>query len=66
MEVDMPRCIDCKHEGSYTAHRGHCLASGQIENFMRCQEPGGGPTQNPIAETEARINQPCDYYKPKY
>lgn len=32
---------------------------------MRCQAPGGGPTQDPIVLIQAIADQPCSFFVPK-
>ncbi len=32
---------------------------------MKCQAPGGGPTQSPIVLFQALTDQPCDYFVQK-
>ena len=35
------------------------------EKGMRCQAPGGGPTQDPLVLVQGIQDQPCGFYSPK-
>jgi hypothetical protein len=69
----MPKCIDCRYEGPYNIRTDQKIVfhmkDGVAEDtmkYMRCQAPGGGPTQDPISFREAfTVDQPCDFFEPK-
>jgi len=67
----MPKCTKCHYEGPYSIYPGQKAtwsSLGEEETtleYMRCQAPGGGPTQNPISLIESLIDQPCDFFQPK-
>lgn len=52
----MPKCKCCYHEGEYHIDGGQ---------YMKCQAPGGGPTQGPISLKEAHKEEPCNFFQPK-
>ena len=68
----MPKCSECRYEGPYSVRDGQravFVFPGGVEEtemkYMRCQAPGGGPTQNPISIRESLVDQPCEFYQPK-
>ncbi|MBN1474491.1 MAG: tetratricopeptide repeat protein [Syntrophaceae bacterium] len=44
---------------------GFTNESDLVNYGMRCQAPGGGPTQLPIALMQAIVSQPCAHFAPK-
>lgn len=44
---------------------GFSSESDLVNYGMRCQAPGGGPTQLPIALMQAVVNQPCAHFAQK-
>lgn len=69
----MAKCIECRYEGPYSFHTDQnvtfVLKGGVAQDkmkYMKCQAPGGGPTQDPISFREAfTVDEPCDFFQPK-
>jgi len=60
----MPRCSECCYEGVY-AMKPSAVDRITGGGYMKCQAPGGGPTQNEISIREAATDQPCSFFQQK-
>ena len=66
----MPQCNKCKYEGPYDIHTPNKVTffakDGMVETplkYMKCQAPGGGPTEEPISIMEANKDEPCEFFQ---
>ena len=66
MKLGMPGKVNVTSIGFEEEARKHGFTKDDLsKKGMRCQAPGGGPTQAPIVLIQAMVDQPCDYFAPK-